>query len=125
MESITCEVAFGLRGGRKQRFLLFFPVEQGNPVLVDMTRSLGPPREPLPRDTSWPPGPTGDRQQALYARPQERSRAGAAPKEQPPRKLSGKRTAGARALWKAAGDRPLTEGVSPLPHPTLPRSRGG
>jgi hypothetical protein len=27
---------------------------------------------------------------------------GAAPKEQPPRKLSGKRTAGARALWKAA-----------------------
>ena len=27
---------------------------------------------------------------------------GAAPKEQPPRKLSGKRTAGGRALWKAA-----------------------
>jgi hypothetical protein len=49
----------------------------------------------------------------LYARPQERSRHGAAPKEQPPRKLSGKRTAGARALWKEAGDLPLTEGVSP------------
>ena len=28
---------------------------------------------------------------------------GPAPKEQPPRKLSGKRTAGGRALWKAAG----------------------
>ena len=28
---------------------------------------------------------------------------GAAPKEQPPRKLSGKRTAGGRALWKVAG----------------------
>src|SRR4029077_11197904 len=58
---------------------------------------------------------------ALYARPQERSRPGfrtgsAAPKEQPPRKLSGKRTAGGRALWKAvAGNirRRLTEGVSP------------
>src|SRR6266404_3774144 len=55
---------------------------------------------------------------ALYARPQERSRprleqGSAAPKEQPPRKLSGKRTAGGRALWKAAGDLPLTEGVSP------------
>ena len=40
----------------------------------------------------------------------------AAPKEQPPRKLSGKRTAGGRALWKAAGRTfgagPLTEGVS-------------
>src|SRR6266436_2407878 len=42
----------------------------------------------------------------------------AAPKEQPPRKLSGKRTAGGRALWKAAGDLPLTEGVSlPPPYP--------
>src|SRR3954462_1708065 len=43
----------------------------------------------------------------------------AAPKEQPPRKLSGKRTAGARALWKAAGgtSRPSTEGVSRDPCP--------
>ena len=38
----------------------------------------------------------------------------AAPKEQPPRKLSGKRTAGGRALWKAAAwfASPLTDGVS-------------
>ena len=42
----------------------------------------------------------------------------AAPKEQPPRKLSGKRTAGARALWKAAG------GTVPAVHRrSKPRSR--
>ena len=46
-----------------------------------------------------------------------RSSGAAAPKEQPPRKLSGKRTAGARALWKAAVGqvRPSTEGVSREP----------
>src|ERR1700751_6173743 len=46
----------------------------------------------------------------------EVARIGAAPKEQPPRKLSGKRTAGGRALWKATAGgrfRQLTEGVSP------------
>src|SRR3954451_8663893 len=50
-----------------------------------------------------------------------RSSGAAAPKEQPPRKLSGKRTAGARALWKAADgtSRPPTEGVSR--DPALPR----
>ena len=50
----------------------------------------------------------------------------AAPKEQPPRKLSGKRTAGARALWKAAVGqaRPSTEGVSREPFP-LARGVGG
>ena len=57
----------------------------------------------------------GAKQGVPYPRPQERSRQGAAPKEQPPRKLSGERTAGGRALWKAAGGsviRALTEGVS-------------
>jgi glycine cleavage system T protein (aminomethyltransferase) len=51
----------------------------------------------------------------MHARRRGRAK-GAAPKEQPPRKLSGKRTAGGRALWKAAAGnklRPLTEGVSP------------
>jgi hypothetical protein len=33
-----------------------------------------------------------------------------APKEQPPRKLSGKRTAWGRHLWRAAAPMPLTEG---------------
>src|SRR3954462_8747558 len=51
----------------------------------------------------------------------------AAPKEQPPRKLSGKRTAGARALWKAAVGqaRPSTEGVSRDPDRRRPRGAGG
>jgi hypothetical protein len=39
---------------------------------------------------------------AVYTPAGEVAWLGAAPKEQPPRKLSGKRTAGARALWKAA-----------------------
>jgi len=42
----------------------------------------------------------------MHARRRGRARdwtRSAAPKEQPPRKLSGKRTAGGRALWKAAG----------------------
>src|SRR5437660_11820500 len=45
----------------------------------------------------------------------------AAPKEQPPRKLSGKRTAGGRALWKAAGglNLPAAHRRS-KPAPTLP-----
>src|SRR5215469_8202098 len=63
----------------------------------------------------------------LHARGRGRALS-AAPKEQPPRKLSGKRTAGARALWKAAGAievDPLTEGVSPLsPYPP-PQAREG
>jgi hypothetical protein len=51
----------------------------------------------------------------------------AAPKEQPPRKLSGKRTAGGRALWKAAARFAprLTEGVSLGPYPALPARSGG
>jgi hypothetical protein len=50
---------------------------------------------------------------------------GAAPKEQPPRKLSGKRTAGGRALWKAAAGRyPPAAHRRSKPRPWLARGRG-
>src|SRR5437588_4647155 len=69
----------------------------------------------------WPPPVCGATQGAAVCTPAGEVapwlRSGsAAPKEQPPRKLSGKRTAGGRALWKAAAGsrfRQLTEGVSP------------
>src|SRR5438046_998198 len=69
----------------------------------------------------WPPPVCGATQGAAVCTPAGEvapwPRPGdAAPKEQPPRKLSGKRTAGGRALWKAADESlkawPHTEGVS-------------
>src|ERR1700736_6527485 len=73
------------------------------------TRTRPSTMRPSPIGTGWPSALIGATPVALYARPQERSRprleqGSAAPKEQPPRKLSGKRTAGGRALWKAAAE---------------------
>ena len=64
-------------------------------------------REPASGGSGWHCTAGGGTLAQPIARPQERPQPGsdreAAPKEQPPRKLSGKRTAGGRALWKAAG----------------------